>query len=270
MDCTETRSLLNGYLDQELDVANALAIDQHVKCCVTCKKIFDQQSALRSAIRQHAAYHTAPAALADRIRAQIGRTTVVTPAKTDRPRWRWQPFGQWFQLGAVAAHWVQLGTVAAATAAVTWVATFQLSGLSQDELISEQVVAGHARSVLTNHLADVATSDQHTVKPWLSSKLDFSPPVTDLTTAGFPLIGGRLDYLDNRPVAALVYRHQQHLITLYVWPNPKSGRTTPMHTSLQHGYHVLHWTDAGMTYWAISDLNESEMKAFAETYASAK
>jgi anti-sigma factor RsiW len=145
----------------------------------------------------------------------------------------------------------------------------QLNGPAQDELIAEQVIAGHARSVLTGHLADVATSDQHTVKPWLSGKLDFSPPVMDLTTAGFPLIGGRLDYLDNRPVAALVYRRDRHLINLFVWPDPKSDRTGPTQTLSKQGYHVLHWHDAGMTFWAISDLNSAEFKVFAETYADA-
>ena len=260
MDCTRTRSLLHGYLDQELDLASVMAIDEHVKSCATCKRIFDRQSMLRSAVRQHAAYYTAPAALADRIRAQISKTTAVTPVKPGKPRPQWLQFGQWFQLGAVAA----------ATAAVTWIAAFQLNSPSQDELISEQVITGHVRSVLTGHLEDVATSDQHTVKPWLSSKLDFSPPVTDLTSAGFPLVGGRLDYLDNRPVAALVYHHRQHLINLFVWPDPKSDRTMPMQALSKNGYHVLHWADAGMTYWAISDLNEADIKAFAESYASAK
>ncbi len=260
MDCMKTRDLLHGYLDQELGLASVMAVDRHLASCAACKKIFDQQSALQSAVRRHAAYYTAPAALADRIRAKISRAAADTPAKADKSRWQWLQFGQWFQLGAAVA----------ATAAVTWMAAFQLNGPSQDELIAEQVITGHARSVLTDHLADVATSDQHTVKPWLSSKLDFSPPVTDLTTAGFPLIGGRLDYLDNRPVAALVYRRHQHLINLFVWPDRMSDHTTPMQAISKHGYHLLHWNEAGMTYWVISDLNPAEIQIFAETYAGAK
>jgi anti-sigma factor RsiW len=260
MDCTQTRSLMHGRLDQELDLASAMAIDQHLQSCAACKKIYDQHSTLRSAVRQHATYHAAPAGLADRVRADLDRTAVSTPAKTERPRWQWLRFGRWFQLGAAMA----------ATAAVTWTAALQLNGPAQDELIAEQVIAGHARSVLTGHLADLATSDQHTVKPWLSGKLDFSPPVMDLTTAGFPLIGGRLDYLDNRPVAALVYRRDRHLINLFVWPDPKSDRTRPTQTLSKQGYHVLHWRDAGMTFWAISDLNPAEIKVFAEAYASAR
>jgi anti-sigma factor RsiW len=124
--------------------------------------------------------------------------------------------------------------------------------------------------VLTNHLAEVASSDQHTVKPWLSSKLDFSPPATDLTTAGFPLVGARLDYVNQRPVAALVYRHRQHVINLFIWPDAKADATTVPKSSSKQGYNLLHWSDAGMTFWAISDLNAADVKTFAETYASRK
>jgi len=258
MDCTQIRRLLHGYLDQELDLANTTAIDQHLKSCAACKRLFERQSMLRSVVKQQATYYAAPAKLADRIRAEVNRTAANAPARTRRL--------PWFQFG----HWLQLGTAIAATAAVTWIAAFQLNSPSQDELVAEQVISGHARSILTGHLADVASSDQHTVKPWLSSKLDFSPAATDLTTAGFPLVGGRLDYVDNRPVAALVYRHRQHMINLFVWPDPKSDQASPMQTLSKHGYHVLHWTGEGMTYWAISDLNPAEIKTFAETYASAK
>jgi anti-sigma factor RsiW len=260
MDCTQTQSLLHGYLDQELDLASVMGIDEHLQSCAACKTIYDQQSTLRSAIRQRAAYHVAPARLADRILTQVDRAVSDASPRRGKPRWQWLQVGQW----------LQLGTAIAATSVVTWTAAIQLNRPSPDELIAEQVIAGHARSVLTSHIADVATSDQHTVKPWLSGKLDFSPPVTDLTTAGFPLIGGRLDYLDKRPVAALAYRHNQHLINLFVWPDSKSTHTKPTQLLSKQGYHMLHWSDAGMTFWAISDLNEAEMRAFAETYASAQ
>lgn len=260
MNCTQTRSLLNGYVDKELDLTSGIAVGEHLHSCAACKKIYDQYLALRSAVREHTSYYTAPAALADRIRANIGVPAVRAPAKTVKPRW------QWFKLG----QWLQLGTAVAATAAVTWTAALQLYIPAQDAAISEQVIAGYARSVLTSHVTDVATSDQHTVKPWLSGKLDFSPPVMDLTTAGFPLVGGRLDYLDNRPVAALVYRHRQHLINLFVWPYSKSDKQAAMQALSKRGYYLLHWADAGMTYWAISDVGPADLKTFAETYASSK
>jgi mycothiol system anti-sigma-R factor len=254
MDCTQTRNYMHGHLDRELDPVTATAIEQHLQSCAACRQAYDQQSSLKAAIKRHAAYYTAPGDLADRIRAKADKITGNRPKTTGWPRWQW----------------LNLVTAVAVTAAVTWIAALQLRNPSNDEIIAEQVVAGHARSVLTGHLADVASSDQHTVKPWLSSKLDFSPPVTDLTSAGFPLVGGRLEYLDKRPVAALVYGHRQHLINLFVWPDPKARNATPMRTLSKHGYHLLHWTDAGMTFWAISDLNPAEITTFAETYASAR
>ena len=259
MDCIQCQSLLHGYLDQELDVASAMAIDQHLENCAACKTALEQQSTLRSSIRQYAQYHVAPAELVDRIRARVDSAAIGAITRK-KPRWQWLQAGQW----------LKLGTAIAATAVVTWTAALQLNTPSPDEGIAEQVIAGHARSVLTGHIADVATSDKHTVKPWLSGKLDFSPPVTDLTAAGFPLVGGRLDYLDKRPVAALVYRRNQHLINLFVWPDPKSAHTMPTQSLPKQGYHILHWRDAGMTFWAISDLDESELQAFAESYASAQ
>jgi anti-sigma factor RsiW len=137
-------------------------------------------------------------------------------------------------------------------------------------MIAEQVINGHSRAVLTSHQIDVASSDQHTVKPWLSSKLDFSPAVTDLTTAGFPLRGARLDYVDNRPVAVLVYGHRQHVIDLFIWPDDGAPDRSRTRSFSKRGLNVLHWSAAGMTHWAVSDLNSADLEAFADRYASAK
>jgi len=131
-----------------------------------------------------------------------------------------------------------------------------------DEHVLQDVIAGHVRSLMANHLTDVLSADQHTVKPWFEGHVDFAPPVPDLTAQGFPLVGGRLDYLDKRPVAALVYRRQQHAINLFVWP-ALPGVTQPASTVTHHGYNLVQWTIAGMTYWAVSTLNAQEMEVFA-------
>jgi anti-sigma factor RsiW len=251
MDCTETQRRLHAYLDQELDAPGAVAIDQHLASCARCKRAFAAQSALRAGIRRHADYHHgAPRDLAQRIRARVGAEA--------------KPRRQWLHIG----HWLPMGAAAAAAAVISWTAAIQYANVPSDQMLAEQVIAGHARAMVASRLIDVASSDQHTVKPWLSSKLDFSPPVPDLAGAGFPLAGGRLDYLDKRPVATLVYQSRQHVIDLFVWPDAKTGDTRPQALSKQ-GYNVRWWKHGGMNYWAISDTNAADLKAFSEAYASA-
>jgi len=257
MDCNSARTHLDAYVDRELDMSGTSAIDQHLASCEACDAVFSRQAQLRRALREHVTYHDAPPALAARIRA---RTMGATPARSSKPWSAYLPRLQWMQVGAAVA----------ATAVLSWTAGVQYASLSEDELVAGQVMAGHVRSMLTSHLTDVATSDQHTVKPWLSRKLDFSPPVTDLATVGFPLLGGRLDYLDGRPVAALAYQHRQHVINLFVWPDHKSAGSVATQTFAKDGYNVLRWTDAGLVFWAVSDLNTAELKDFAQAYASAK
>jgi anti-sigma factor RsiW len=133
---------------------------------------------------------------------------------------------------------------------------------SAEERIEQEVVSSHIRSLMVDHLEDVASTDQHTVKPWFNGKLDFSPAVLDLSQEGFPLVGGRLDYLKDRPVAALVYQRQKHIINLFTWPSSSHIATETKMTTRQ-GYHVLHWTQSDMNCWAVSDLNPVELKEFA-------
>jgi anti-sigma factor RsiW len=133
-----------------------------------------------------------------------------------------------------------------------------VSSWNQPPGLSQELVAAHVRSLLVNHLTDVASSDQHTVKPWFLGKLDFAPPVASLEQKGFPLIGGRLDYASGRVVPALVYKRQGHAINLFVWPAGKPGPATEN----LDGYHIVSWTQGGFTYAAVSDLNLEELRAF--------
>jgi anti-sigma factor RsiW len=135
---------------------------------------------------------------------------------------------------------------------------------AEDGLVRE-VVAGHVRSLMADHLMDIASSDQHTVKPWIAGKLDFSPPVKDMTAQGYPLAGGRLDYLGGRSVMALVYRRHGHTINLFVWPQGAQGDSGVRAESNQ-GYNLVHFSRADMVFWAISDLNPEELKAFAALF----
>jgi len=134
-----------------------------------------------------------------------------------------------------------------------------------DEFLATQLIASHVRSLMANHLTDVASSDQHTVKPWLDAKLDFAPPVVDLSSEGFPLVGGRLDYLDNRPVAALVYQRRKHFINLFVWPG-ETGAARPTMAMSHEGYQLLHWADPDFNYWAVSDVNANDLQTFKQQF----
>lgn len=251
VDCSKAREYLHAQLDHELDPVTAAGVDDHVRTCAACAKELAAQQALRRALRKDAPYFAVPAGLAARIRSQMD-----TGHRSESKSW----FTSWFPVAAAVA----------ATAVITWTLAVPLQSGSREDQLAEQVIAGHARAILTEHLTEVASSDQHTVKPWLSSKLDFSPPANDLTTAGFPLAGARLDYVNKRPVAALVYRHRQHVIDVFVWPDEKAAAPSTFKSASRQGYNILHWSAAGMTYWAISDVNADDLKSFAVLYADAK
>jgi RNA polymerase sigma factor (sigma-70 family) len=162
---------------------------------------------------------------------------------------------------SMAKRWAAGATIVALLGVTTALVVTLLKRPSQQELLAQEAVASHIRSLMADHLTDVASSDQHTVKPWFNGKLDFAPVVRDLIAQGFPLTGGRLDYLNNRRVAALSYKRHQHTINLFQWPSSGSD-SAPKALSVR-GYNVLHWTKAGITYWAVSDLNAAELTDFA-------
>ncbi|HMC28557.1 MAG TPA: anti-sigma factor, partial [Verrucomicrobiae bacterium] len=167
-------------------------------------------------------------------------------------------------------NWLSLSGLSLAAAIIFAAIIFsnlapQLRRPGADQLLATQLIASHVRSLMANHLTDVASSDQHTVKPWLDAKLDFAPAVADLASEGFPLIGGRLDYLDNRPVAALVYQRRKHFINLFVWP-AGSDVAKAAKTITRQGYQLLHWADSDFNYWAVSDVNVNDLQLFKQQF----
>jgi mycothiol system anti-sigma-R factor len=245
MDCTEARELLHGYLDNELDAAHAMQVARHLESCEPCgaAHAFDLQ--LRSVVRNNAPRYWAPAHL----RAKILAGTGGSRRETRRRGW-------------LPAEWLRLGASFAVSALLTWGITYHFVVPSQAEMLMGEVVAAHVRGVLTGRLTDVASSDRHTVKPWLSARLDFSPPVADFSDEGFPLVGGRLDYLDGRPIAVLLYQYRNHVISVFVWPDRSGGQVETSQES-RKGYNMTRWARAGFRYHVVSDLSGEELDRFA-------
>jgi anti-sigma factor RsiW len=194
----------------------------------------------------------APDALRSRVLAAIEPADVVQSRSVAPSTWR-----QWLRDWRIGAP----ALAVAASLAVFSVMPPRSSNLEQE------LISGHVRSLMASHLTDVATSDQHTVKPWFNGRLDFAPPVIDLANTGFPLAGGRLDYIGGRAVAALVYKRRGHVINLFVWPKTEVGSNMPVQVSTGEGYNIQHWAGGGMTFWAVSDLNATELQEFANRLA---
>jgi anti-sigma factor RsiW len=237
--------LLQGYLDGELDTVAAVEFEQHLDTCAACRQLLESGQALRSALRSPDLYAPLPDGFKRKMLASVRRAT-PTPRTAPKAMWRWQV------AGAVAA--------VALVAFMIWRMTPAGHGSSVD-LIARDVVSSHVRSLLGNHLTDVASTDQHTVKPWFSGKVDFSPPVKDLSARGYPLVGGRVDYVDGRPVSALVYQRRQHVIDVFIWP--AANQPALLSTASRQGYNLVSWARGGMTFWIVSDLNAKELDEFS-------
>jgi anti-sigma factor (TIGR02949 family) len=247
MSCGNTQELLSAFVDGELSPRQATEVAEHLAMCEACSHEYDMVLKTVQILRAELAPSPAPDVLRARIQSTLreqppARLSVVRP----------EPSIPWRAIAAVLM-------IAVSSSALTWIVTNRRS--AEPEL-RDEVLASHIRSLMPDHLTDVRSNDQHNVKPWFNGRLDFSPAVPRLDDAGFPLIGGRLDYVHNRPVAVVVYARRQHLINVYAWPTDASTELASSLSSRQ-GYNVLHWRHAGVEQWVVSDLNPPELQQFA-------
>jgi len=271
MNCEQATKLMDGYLDGELDPITSQTIEQHLRECPKCDQAYKTHGSLIRAIGNATPYYKAPSELRERIQSSLRKEIAErsngsgSTAPDARPLiTKTQPQSPSILFGT-SWEWLALAAAILLAAIIGWNLFPRLQRPGADQFLATQLIASHVRSLMANHLTDVASSDQHTVKPWLDTKLDFAPPVVDLTNAGFPLIGGRLDYLDNRPVAALIYQRRKHFINLFVWPMESNAVNAPQTISRQ-GYHLLHWVDSDFNYWAVSDVNAADLQTFKQGF----
>jgi anti-sigma factor RsiW len=241
MSCSQAQ-WLHGYFDGELDAVRAAEFEAHLRSCAVCAQALAAQQALRGALAAADLYAKAPASLRSRVRAELPGPRAAMIARPVL----------WRGLAAAASLVLAVGL---------WRAVPAWRGEATEREQARQVLDAHLRSLQLTHLTDVASSDQHTVKPWFVGKLDFAPDVVDLAQDGFPLVGGRLDVVGGRSVAALVYGRRKHVINVFVWPSeepdaaPRSGG--------ERGYAWIRWTRKGMAFWAVSDVAASDLEEFA-------
>jgi len=235
VNCQDASRLVDAYVDDELTAEDASAVRAHLDTCPACGRLAADRLALGRLIRR-LPYYEAPDAL---------RTAVVEAGRRSRRTTRSL---------AWAAALVLAASLGGATART-------VGEHRATNAIAQAVVDEHVRALRDQHVVDIPSSDQHTVKPWFLGKLDFAPPVDDLAAAGFPLAGGRLDHVDGRTIAALVYQRRKHPITVFVWPEHDVRTTTTAAQSIR-GFNIRHWTAGGMSFWAVSDLNEAELDRF--------
>ena len=242
MTCAEANRLIGPWLDDELDVRSVVELEGHVARCSTCGREKNELLALRETARERLTRFDPPPGLEERLLRTVReerplRTVRETAAPRRRP----------------ARRWLREVAMVAAAAGVAVAAT---SSLQRSTDPSGEIVDAHLRSLQAGHLTDVASSDQHTVKPWFQGKIDFGVPARDFAAEGFPLVGGRLDMVGGRPVAALVYGRRQHLINVFV--GPAADRDQPLRSISSRGYRVSRWAQGGLEYRLVTDIAAAE------------
>jgi anti-sigma factor RsiW len=246
MTCEETEILLHALIDGELDAGHVREVENHIASCRNCAAQLDAYREMSRMVAGADLRYTAPPELRRRIEAALPQARVLSRRAVLRG----------FAMGSAVSAIAATGLVA-----------IVLRNDDEQRIMSE-VVSAHLRSLQAGHLTDVLSTDQHTVKPWFNGKLDVAPPVVDLTAQGFTLIGGRLDYVDTRPIGAIVYRRRSHVINLFVGQTASTQRHAATTETLQ-GFNIRRWSERGLNYWAVSDLAADELDDFGEKFETA-
>jgi anti-sigma factor RsiW len=248
MTCDEAEILLHALIDGELDAGHAREVEAHVATCPRCTAELAAISEMHKAIADADLRYTAPVALRRRIEAALPQPQPQAPSRR------------------AVLRGFAMGSAVSAIAATGLVAIVLRS--DDEARVTSEIVSAHLRSLQAGHLTDVLSTDQHTVKPWFNGRLDVAPPVIDLTALGFTLIGGRLDYVDARPIGAIVYRRRLHVINLFV-AQTANTETRAARAETFQGFNIRSWSEGGLNYWAVSDLAADELAEFSDKFQSA-
>jgi len=249
MNCHDAQTMMHGYLDGELDPSVSLQYQQHVGACPACSKALAEQQAIQTTMKADSLYFKAPEQFRNRLRASLRKQS---GAPSSRLAVRFPRI------------WVAAAAGIAACIGVGFLMARFVFAPAVHERLTQEVASAHIRSLqVPKRIVDVPSSDSHVVKPWFNGRLDFAPPTRDLQKQGFPLVGGRLDYLNGRPVAALVYGRREHIINLFVWPEDGS-ESGAIQQETRQGYNLIHWSKAGMNFWIVSDLNPAELNELTQ------
>jgi anti-sigma factor RsiW len=254
MRCAACRELLNADLDNELMSDETADVRDHLAQCPDCARAYDELAATSHVLRKSLVRYSAPDVLKARIRGALAESLPDAAPGTHEPRRTIVPH-RWLRFAAA-------GLVIAVASSVTTFGAVRERSLSR--AVREEVLTSHVRSLMPGHLTDVVSTNQHNVKPWFNGRVDLSPPVPGLDSAGFVLNGGRLDYVAGRAVAAVVYSRRQHVVNVFSWPD--AGDDTHASLVIAQGYHLVSWRSDGVAFWAVSDLNATELSQFVTLF----
>ena len=241
--CAELELLIQADLDGELDAAATASLAAHIQDCPGCAALHTEMTRLTASLRASLHRTPAPARLRAALQARLASPPIPPPV---RSRWRLALPTATFAAGAALAASILL-----------------LAPADADRAVATELFSGHVRALQPGHLLDVPSSDRHTVKPWFEGRVDFAPAVPDLAADGFPLVGGRLDVIGGRTVAVLVYRHDRHPINVFVWPGPPQAAEA---TTRRDGFTLRHWSQHGLTFHAVSDLDPADFAIFTRQF----